>query len=456
MYRNIIHKAFIGALLMGSIIMAGGRPALFTGVVEQRPNIADLAAALSPTVVYIESKGVQRNMPNDPFHFFFRDQGEPRPQTGAGSGVIVSGEGHIITNYHVIENADEIQVTLNDERVFDAEIIGTDPEIDMAVLKIEAPGLTFASLGDSTQLRVGEWVVAIGAPLGYRYTVTLGIISALNRGGSVGLNNIENYIQTDAAINRGNSGGPLIDMGGNVIGINTAISAMGQNIGFAVPINLIKASYYQIVEKGTVSRGALGVQIRSLDAEAKEFYGTTHGALVASVTEGSPAERGGIVAGDLITKIDGQKVRDSGHLVSMIAVKQPGEAIKVTRLRKGQEENLTLTLGDRSEIVAGTPAPAGAPPRAEEAAPDYTLENVGLTLTYREEDNGWVISKVESGSPAAEKGLRPGWKVRSLNQSPLRKNTNSDLFSDLSESKDVLLIEIENSRGTQLVFLKPS
>jgi len=441
-------------------IQASGKLAEFSGKAQGKPQIADLAESLSPTVVYIESKEKARAMPNDPFHYFFGNpHGEqnPRMRLGAGSGVLVSSEGHIITNYHVIQDATEIQVTLNDERVFDAEIVGTDPEIDLAVLKIKADHLTYAALGDSSRLRVGEWVIAIGAPLGYRYTVTQGIISALNRGGSVRLNTIENYIQTDAAINRGNSGGPLIDMNGKIIGINTAISAMGQNIGFAVPIDLIKSSYAQIMEKGTVSRGALGVTIRSLSPEAKEWYGQTHGAIVLSVKEDSPAQRDGLQKGDLILSLDGVKVRDSGHLTSMVAIRKPGDTISVDYIRDKKKKTLTLVLGDRASIIAGNPstAPGEYSGRRNSNPAHATLPNVGLELTYNVNEQAWIISDITPGSTAAEKGLRKGWKILSINQRTLDSENASSIFSDFKDSRDVLLIEIENSRGTQMIFLKP-
>ena len=457
MKKTLILFSLLISVLGYSPLMAGGKQAVFTGAVEQHPSIADLAEALSPTVVYIENKGKKAEMPNDPFHFFYNNQGErpPSPSVGAGSGVIVGPEGYIITNYHVVEDSSEITVTLNDERVFSAKIVGTDQEIDLAVLQIDAPDLVYAKFGESKALRVGDWVIAIGAPLGYRYTVTQGIISALNRGGSVRLNEIENYIQTDAAINRGNSGGPLINLQGQIIGINTAISAMGQNIGFAIPIDLIKGSYHQIIEKGSVSRGALGVQITSLSPEAKEFYGMTHGALVSSVTANSPAERAGIQTGDLITEIDGEQIKDSGHLVSKIAIRQPGDKIRVTRFRKGKTETLSLVLGDRSEIVAGSPMSREQNSSQPEQKDSLDLEAVGLSFKYLTEDQAWVISEVRPGSPAEEKGLRPGWKVLSINQTLLNKNDAKALFSNLNKSKDVLLIEIENSRGTQLFFLKP-
>jgi len=438
--------------------LAGGQQAKFTGQVNPQPDIADLAQALSPTVVYIESteSSDASRVPNDPFHRFFQErQGEQPPRVGAGSGVIVSKDGYIITNYHVVEDTKKIQVTLNDERVFDAKLVGFDEEIDLAVLQISADNLTYAPLGDSGDLRVGEWVIAIGAPLGYRYTVTQGIVSALNRGGTVRLNQIENYIQTDAAINRGNSGGPLINMKGRIIGINTAISAMGQNIGFAIPINLIKGSFDQIVETGSVSRGALGVQISSLSSEAKEFFGVTHGALVGNVTKDSPAEKAGIKAGDLLITFDGQEILDSGHLISMVAVKRPGDTITVKMIQKGAPRTLKITLGDRAELVSGSRTARPQEGRPEVEGSSYSIDSLGLVLDYTASESAWIITKVKTNSPASEKGIRPGWKILKINQKPLNKTNGPQLFSDLKESKDVVLIEIENERGVQLIFLKP-
>ncbi|PIE89470.1 MAG: hypothetical protein CR997_10905 [Acidobacteria bacterium] len=459
----MIQKVF-SALLIATFILsnptalADNLHAQFKGKVEQAsPNIADLAEALSPTVVYIErtEESKFRQIPDDPFHQFFRQPDRHIPRVSAGSGVIVSSQGHIITNYHVVEDAESLKVTLNDERVFDAELVGYDEEIDMAVLRIEADGLFYAELGDSSDIRVGEWVIAIGSPLGYRYTVTQGIISALNRGNSVRLNAIENYIQTDAAINFGNSGGPLINMKGEVIGINSAISYGGQNIGFAIPVNLIKASYTQIIDKGSVSRGALGVQINSLSNEAKEFFGVTHGALVAGVTEGSPAEKAGLQPGDLLVKLDNTEIIDSGHLVSLVAMKRPGDAISLQVIHNSAKKTYRVVLGDRADLVPGS-----GPSRAKELKkpthePDIQIESIGLSTQWDESDSAWVITDVQPDTPASAKGIREGWSIIRINQTKLNKDNGLKVFSDLKASKDVILLETENERGTKIFFLKP-
>lgn len=452
---------FIVALGLATLLGANqGTPAKIQQIQEPRPQIADLAEALSPTVVFIESVVDQpspqtRQMPNDPFHFFFRefDRGEPRPRRGAGSGVIIDAEGHIVTNHHVIENATKIEVTLNDERVFEATVVGTDPEIDLAVLKIQAREFTYASLGTSENLRVGEWVIAIGAPLGYRYTVTQGIISALNRGGAVGLNTIENYIQTDAAINQGNSGGPLLNLKGEVIGINTAISAMGQNIGFAVPIDLIKPALQQILTTGSVARGALGVGITSMDNDMKEYYGRNEGALVQSVNEGSPAEKAGIREGDLIISFDGKGVKNSGHLTSLVAIKRPGDRVEVVLVRQKKEQRLDVTLGSRRAMFGQEDS--RIVPEVTSPGPRGSMRYDAYGFSLEKQADAYVVTAVTPGSPAHQKGLREGMRLEKLNNQSLKGKEAPSLLNILSEGKDVVLLEIETDSGTRLMAVKP-
>ncbi|MCB1050970.1 MAG: Do family serine endopeptidase [Acidobacteria bacterium] len=440
-----------------------GKPARVAEVPQQYPNIADLSAALSPTVVYIESivEAHSSQNPTSPFEFFMQpDRG---PRSGLGSGVIVDANGYIITNNHVVADADKIRVTLNDGREYPAKVVGTDPQTDVAVIKIEEKNLTYALFGDSDKVRVGDWVVAIGNPLGYRYTVTFGIVSALGRS-SIQPNTIENYIQTDAAINQGNSGGPLIDMKGQVIGINTAISAYGQNIGFSIPVNMVRNAYEQIRANGTVSRGAIGIGLQELTSELKEYYGVTHGSLINTVSQGSPGEKAGLQPGDVITEVDGKTVRDNGHLVSMVANKAPGDPIALTILRKGKEQKVSLTLGDRAVLANARPSRTN-PIKPESKPNALELKGYGLTaiplseadraeLAFEPEE-GFVIAEVDEESPAFEKGIRPGQVLLQVNDWPVSEKNRAKIEKELEPGQSVIRLQIQTERGTQLVGVRP-
>ncbi len=460
-------KATITAFLIFAgvvgVLAGGSKLAVAQEVTQSFPSIADLAEVLSPTVVYIENieRQARSDVPeshNNPYfrHFF----GDPNgPRTGAGSGVIVSGDGHIITNHHVVDRADEIQVTLTDGRVFPAEVIGSDPEIDLAVIKIKADDLFYAKLGRSQPVRVGDWVVAIGNPLGYRYTVTFGIVSALSRGN--GLNHIENYIQTDAAINRGNSGGPLINMKGEVIGINTAISADGQNIGFAVPMDLIRPSYDQIIESGSVSRGALGIRLQPLTPELKEYYGTSKGVLVADVPAG-PAQRAGIKQGDLITAFNGEEVENSAQLISRVAVNRPGKEITLTVVRDGKESQFSFKLGDRKQIFSGVAVSESSAPE-NESVQTVKLDELGVVLERIGEQQAatgfyqagdYVISEIAADSPLREKGAAPGLVLIRINDLDVTPINIKKIRAELNAS-GVVRLQIKSDRGTRLIGVRP-
>ena len=338
--------------------LAGGAVALIEapatpGDVPPPGSLRAAAHKASPAVVSINTSKAARRNPNanDPwFRFFFGDQSS-EPQAGLGSGVIVSASGYILTNNHVVEGADEIEVVLNDSRSARAKVIGTDPDTDLAILKIELDRLPVIVLGNSDGAQVGDQVLAIGNPFGVGQTVTSGIVSALGRN-QLGINTFENFIQTDAAINPGNSGGALVDSNGNLVGINTAIysqSGGSMGIGFAIPVSLAKSVLDQIIKNGAVTRGWIGVEIQEITPELAESFRlpNTNGALIAGIMRGSPADKAGIKPGDVLLSIDKRTVKDAQSLLELIAALDPGQSGNFHLRRESKEMDLTVTVGKR-------------------------------------------------------------------------------------------------------------
>ncbi|WP_303228726.1 S1C family serine protease [Comamonas kerstersii] len=317
-------------------------------------SLAAAAQKAMPAVVSINtSKEVRSPHLNDPwFHFFFGDQIGTQQQTGLGSGVIVSPDGYILTNNHVVEGADQITVTLADSRIAEARIVGTDPETDLAVLKIELDKLPVIVLGNSDHAVVGDTVLAIGNPFGVGQTVTSGIISALGRS-ELGINTFENFIQTDAAINPGNSGGALVDVEGNLLGINTAIysrSGGSMGIGFAIPVSTAKIVMDGLVKDGKVTRGWIGVEPNELSPELAETFGVAGanaGVIITGVLQGGPAARAGILPGDVIVQVDEQRVRNVAEMMTAVASLQPGQRADFEILRNGQSMTLNIVPSER-------------------------------------------------------------------------------------------------------------
>ena len=331
--------------------------------VAQHPgpvSYADAVAIAAPAVVNIHTRKtvVQQSSPlfDDPFfRRFFGEQFNIKPrkheEISLGSGVIINSKGYILTNNHVIEGADAIQVTLRDGHISEARLVGSDPEADLAVLKIEQQELPVITLGNANTLRVGDVVLAIGNPFGVGQTVTLGIVSATGRS-SLGINTFENFIQTDAAINPGNSGGALITARGELIGINTAIfskSGGSQGIGFAIPMSLAKNSMAQIIEKGYVSRGWMGVEVQELTPQLAESFGLkeAQGIIIAGVLKGGPADKGGLKPGDILTHINGRAIESAHDALNTIGQTTPDDKVTVTGQRDGEALDLTIDMGER-------------------------------------------------------------------------------------------------------------
>ncbi len=397
-------------------------------------SFADVAAKTSPAVVNISTVKVVKGRqgpftyrgpsggPNDPFNDFFERffggqmPKKDRKERSLGSGFIIDAEGHIITNNHVVEGADEVIVRLSDEREFQAEVLGRDPKTDLALVKIKSSeNLPYLELGDSADLRIGDWVVAIGNPFGLEHTVTAGILSA--RGRSIGAGPYDDFLQTDASINPGNSGGPLLNLNGDVVGINTAIVAGGQGIGFAIPVNMAKGIVNQLKDKGKVVRGWLGVMIQKITPElAKSFdLKDEKGALVADVTAGGPAEKAGIKRGDVIVRFDGRDIKEWSELPLTVADTPVGKKVDVTVVRDGKEKILKAEIEEMTEeqAAAGTAPEAGA---------DWGLSVQELTpelanrLGLGQDASGVLVTGVADGSPAAEAGLNPGDLILEINR----------------------------------------
>lgn len=383
--RVLTALVIFGAVIFGMVLAGGlnltpnsvGSPAPVAGpdpsdeplpaVTNGFPDFAELADRVSPSVVSIEAHSFgsspHRRGRVDPFEFFFgpprrrnqepeaeRDEREFRQDSG-GSGFVISPDGLVITNNHVIDGADELKVQFGD-RTFDAVVKGRDPETDLALLQVETDeDLDYLPLGDSEQLRVGEWVMAVGSPLGLADTVTVGVVSAKGRRINISAEtgSFENFIQTDAAINFGNSGGPLINLRGQVVGINTAINYGSENIGFAVPVDTLKQVLPALRDEGRVRRGYLGVAVGDLDRDAAEAFGlsSTDGAMVTQVISGQPADKAGVNHGDIVLAVDGKPIKNTRELIDYVSSKTPGESVALDVLRNGKRLTKTVKLTER-------------------------------------------------------------------------------------------------------------
>jgi serine protease Do len=446
-------------------VTTGGDPARAASLV----NFADVAERINPAVVNIDatSRGrgdgsrsdrrrgpTGRDLFDDPFDFSQRGERDA-PRKGAGSGFIIDRDGFILTNHHVVDRAERITVKLSDGRSLRAHVVGTDPDTDIALIKVESTeALPVAPLGDSTHLRVGEWVCAIGNPLAYEHTVTVGVVSFIGR--KLFDNSLDNYIQTDAAINFGNSGGPLINAAGEVIGINAAISSRASNIGFAVPINQASAILPQLKSRGRVSRGYIGIALKDVDPDLQRSLnlGVAHGALVQDVTAGSPGERAGLRPYDLILSVDGQAVSSNDELIREISARQPGSLARVQFLRDGRQTTITVKLAERPGRERSTDRPqddAGNSSPAPPARPLDDLTPLGLTVrdldrefaqryAIPDDASGVIVSRVEPMSDAFDAGLERGWIILEIGRQPVRTVADFKRIVRTARSGDVLAV----------------
>lgn len=429
---------------------------------------ADVAETVNPSVVTISTKTVIKNRQVNPFNDFFGDDffrrffnspGGPRGeyvQQGLGSGVIVGEEGVILTNDHVVEDANDIYVRLMDGREFEAAVQGKDSNTDLAVIKIEAKDMPAIKIGDSDALRVGQWVLAIGSPLQpeLAHSVTSGIVSAKGRSGVGGLSAYQDYIQTDAAINPGNSGGPLVNLKGELIGINTAIATRtggNMGIGFAIPSKLAEKVMTDIMEKGRVVRGWLGVGIQNVSAElAKNFnLDRAEGVIVTEVMKNGPAEKAGFKVEDVILELNGERIKNVTHLSTRIGSTDPGTKINLKVLRNGNEKSIPVTIGEH---------PAERP---QASAGRQSMENLGFTVSdmtpalrsrydIGDDETGIIVIDVNQGSTAFQAGLREGDIVLKINRKPVA-STNE--FYDIVQKVEVgQPIALYLKRGDQKLF----
>lgn len=451
--RNRLFAAFAGfALMLASLPASAALP-----ISEGMPTLAPIIEQTEPAVVNISTRGhiEARENPlfNDPFFrrfFEMPEQPQRRDATSLGSGVIIDAEeGYIVTNNHVIANADEVTVTLYDNTEYPAEVVGSDARTDVALLKIEAKNLKELPFADSENARVGDFVIAIGNPFGLAHTVTSGIVSAMGRAG-MKADNFEDFIQTDASINPGNSGGALIDLKGRLLGVNTAILSRGGGnigIGFAIPSNMVKLVVDQLIEFGEVKRGVLGVHVQSVTDElatAFELEGD-EGALVASVVPDSSADNAGIQEGDVIVAVDGKPIKEFSDLRNRIGLMRVGQEVALEVIRDGKRKVVTATISDPAENVE---KPSNLHPALRGATFGELDERSPLFGRIK----GVLVSNVEQGTPAARAGgigLRPGDVITSVNRQDV---TSLKEFRELvTGSQGLLLMNIR--RGNSALFI---
>ena len=466
--KILICMALAGSLLFGigvarDVSAQTGIPDSFAELVAKEGHVA---VNISSTKVV---KGFRRSFPfpgrefrdffgEDFFRRFFGEIPERElRQRSLGSGVVVSEDGYIVTNNHVVADAEEIVVTFSENERYEAKIIGRDPKTDLALIKIQVDKpIRAARLGDSDKLRVGDWVVAIGNPFGLGNTLTAGVVSA--KGRVIGAGPYDNFIQTDASINPGNSGGPLFNLDGEVIGINTAIfTQSGGNIGigFAIPINMAKSVMSQLKEKGRVVRGWLGVVIQTVTPEIKEKFGlkTAEGALVGEVTNGGPAEKGGLRRGDVIITFDGKKVETMNSLPPIVAETPIGKDAEIMVIREGKEKTLRVKIGELPEEprVAATTMPEieeSLGLSVQELTPELA-ESLGL-----EGEKGVVVSSVRRGSPASEAGLQRGDLIQEIERESIEGMDDYTRIMRESASKDQILMVVRHEGHTRYVVLR--
>jgi len=429
----------------------------------------DVANRVKPSVVSIFSERTVSFYPweglgedffkGSPFEEFFGGFGRPRreykqKQRGTGSGVIIEKSGYIITNHHVVAEADKITVRLYDGREFDGTTKGGDPKTDLAVVQIKGENLKPATLGDSDKLRVGQWAIAIGSPFGLEETVTVGVISATGRSG-LGTGTYEDFIQTDASINPGNSGGALCNIRGEVIGINAMIIQPGQGIGFAIPINLAKSISQQLIRRGKVIRAWIGIGIQDLTQDLRRQFGVSdkEGVLINKIFPDGPAEKAGLKIGDIVKEIDGQKVRNSRELVQYVLRKEVGQEVRLKIIRNGKEMTIPVKTGQMpGEVKAEAEVPEIKKEwfglRVEEITPQLA-QRWGITA-----DRGVVIVEVEPGSAGHNAGLQPGDVIFEVNRKKIEDINHYERTIEGANRKEGVLLLINRKGGNIFVILQ--
>ncbi len=459
--------AFLALLIAVSSIIPTKAADSISTLKETSKAFAEVSKKVIPAVVSvqvtktIDTTGGMGNPFGSPFddeffeRFFGRrfrqQQPEKRQQKGQGSGFIVSPDGFILTNNHVVGEADEINVVLNDGREMKAKVIGTDPKSDVAVIKVDADNLPVIELGDSDKLDIGEWVIAVGNPFGLSETVTVGVVSAKRR--NVGITEYEDFIQTDAAINPGNSGGPLLNLDGQAIGINSAIFSQSggyMGIGFAIPINMARNIKEQLVKTGKVNRGYIGIEmdLQGVTPDKAKFFGLekNHGVIITRVMDDSPASKGGLKDGDVIIKMNDQEVKNNQSFRTSVAQLEPGTKIELTVIRNNEQKELTITIGSLND---------------SELAQAETTEKVGLAVSDVDSETseqfgykvgeGVVVTKVSRGSIAERSGIRPGMLIVSVNRQKVKSAREFNAI--MKKAKDKVLLLIRNEDYQQYVVL---
>lgn len=425
-------------------------------ILATQKAFSTVAKKVTPSVVNISTVS-KKKIPQPFFEMsplFEEFFGGPqyRRDKSLGSGFIVSKDGYIVTNDHVVRDAESVQVRLSNDKVYDAKLVGGDQKTDIAVIKIEAADLPVAVLGDSDKLEVGQWAIAIGNPFGLDRTTTVGVISATGRS-NMGIETYEDFIQTDASINPGNSGGPLLNVYGEVVGINTAIVAAGQGIGFAIPINMAKPIFSQLISKGSVSRGWLGVTIQPMTEELAQSFGLkqARGALVNDVMKGSPAEKAGIQQGDVIIAFNGTDIKDAAHLQRAVADAIVGKPAKITVMRDGKSLELGITITAAGSPQKARPADTGTKQHQDSNAPDL----LGLMVEDSPQGDGVVVVELSRNGVAAEAGIRRGDVIVSINRK--RVATSEDYASLLHQASRAGIMTVLVRRGDASIYfaLKP-
>jgi Do/DeqQ family serine protease len=449
----------LAAASLAAAIVAGpaAYAALPTGAVADSPmpSLAPMVKRVSPSVVNIATAGTIREKPgqrnpllDDPFFRRFFDappDSKPRERRfmSAGSGVIVDAKnGYIITNYHVVENASEITVTLLDNRSFSAKVIGSDEGADIAVLQAQQPNLVAMALGDSAHLEVGDFVVAIGNPFGLQHTVTAGIVSALGRSG-INPEGYEDFIQTDASINPGNSGGALVNLRGELVGINSAIlSGSGGNIGigFAIPVNMVKGVMDQLIKYGQVKRGVLGVTIMDVTPDIAKEFGSAEpsGALITAVAQGSSAERAGVKTGDIITSINGVTMKSKGELRNAIGMLRIGDQVEIGLLRDGKPRKVTALVAERGDVESAN-------------ATDINQGLEGVELADAPDGSGVLVRSVQDGAPAFQAGLKANDLIVGVGRTPI---SNIKTFRESAKGASVLVLNVRRGPINLLIPIR--